>query len=230
MDPAARDESESATDAGRPMLIWDLPTRFFHWLLVTAVVISFVTGKIGGTWMTYHKLSGYAILGLLLFRLVWGFLGGHHARFINFVRGPGAVLGYARTMLRREMPRHLGHNPLGGWSVLAMLTTLMIQVVTGLFANDDILTEGPLYDWVSKATSDRLTTIHRWNQDAILVLVAIHIMAVLFYLVFKGDNLIKPMITGHKYWLGKVPPASGSIWTATLIAGLSAAGVYFLVR
>ena len=230
MDSAARNESKLPPDSKRPIMVWDLPTRLFHWLLVAFVITSFVTGKIGGTWMPYHKLSGYAILGLLFFRLAWGFTGGHHARFSTFIRGPGAVLGYARSLMQRDMPKHLGHNPLGGWSVLAMLTALMIQAVTGLFANDDILTEGPLYEWVSKATSDRLTAIHELNQEAILVLVAIHVMAVFFYLIMKGDNLIQPMITGRKYWYGEGPSSSGPLWTAALIAGLSAVGVYFLVH
>ncbi|MEJ2154128.1 MAG: cytochrome b/b6 domain-containing protein [Desulfobacteraceae bacterium] len=230
MDRPASDASKSAVDPSRPILIWDLPTRIFHWMLVVAVAASFATGKLGGTWMAYHKLSGYIIFSLLLFRLIWGIFGGHHAQFINFVRGPGAVLGYARSMLRRDMPGHLGHNPLGGWSVLAMLITLMIQVVTGLFANDDIFTEGPLYDWVSKATSDWLTKIHKLNQEVILALVAIHVMAILFYLVIKGDNLIQPMITGYKHWRGEAPATSNSVWTAALIAGLSAVSVYFLVR
>lgn len=216
--------------ASRPIQVWDLPTRLFHWLLVAFVITSFATGSIGGIWMPYHKLSGYVILTLLIFRMIWGFLGGHHARFTTFIRGPGAVLGYARSLLKRNMPKHLGHNPLGGWSVLAMLITLMIQAVTGLFASDDILTEGPLYEWVSKTTSDRLTGIHLLNQEAILVLVSIHIMAVFFYLTIKGDNLIQPMITGRKYWHSAGPTSSGSLWTASLIAGFSAAAVYLLVR
>ena len=126
----------------RRILVWDLPVRLFHWLLVMLVIVSFVTGELGGTWMQIHLWSGYTILGLLLFRLAWGFIGGHHARFSSFVRGPNAVRRYARTLWDRSAPRHLGHNPLGGWSVLAMLLLLLFQVATGLFANDDIFTQG----------------------------------------------------------------------------------------
>jgi cytochrome b len=230
MPSAAHEQPASAVEPGRPILVWDAPTRLFHWLLVTLVAVSFVTGKAGGTWMQYHMWSGFTILGLLLFRLAWGFAGGRHARFTDFVRGPGAVLGYARTLLHRDTAKYLGHNPLGGWSVLAMLIALSVQAVTGLFANDDIFTEGPLYPWVGKSTSDWLTHIHRLNQEGILVLAGLHVAAVLFYLIIKHQNLIRPMLTGRKHWLGEDPPSAVHPGRAALIAGLSALAVYLLVR
>jgi len=230
MNPSAENKAKPPVASGGLILVWDLPTRLFHWLLVMLVTASFVTGKIGATWMQYHKWSGYAILSLMVFRLAWGFVGGRHARFSAFVSGPGVVLRYTRTLLRRDAPRHLGHNPLGGWSVLAMLITLLVQAATGLFANDDIFTEGPLYPWVSKATSDWLTHIHRLNQAAILVLVSVHVLAVLFYLIIKHENLIQPMFSGHKYWLGEAQSSTNAFWMAALIAGLTIFGVYFLVR
>ena len=101
MVPREPNGSKPPVHASRPILVWDLPTRLFHWLLVAFVITSFTTGSIGGTWMPYHKLSGYVILTLLLFRLIWGFVGGYHARFATFVRGPGAVLEYARSLLKR---------------------------------------------------------------------------------------------------------------------------------
>jgi cytochrome b len=230
MEPAVSDELKPPKASVRQILVWDLPTRLFHWLLVILVTASFATGKIGGGWMQYHVWSGCAILGLLAFRLAWGFVGGRHARFTVFVRGPGAVLRYARSLLRQGAPRHLGHNPLGGWSVLAMLISLMVQAATGLFANDDIFTEGPLYPWVSKATSDWLTHIHRLNQEIILMLVSVHVMAVVFYLTIKHDNLIRPMITGRKDWYGKGQSSANRLGAAVLIAALVSAGVYLLVR
>ncbi len=230
MNPDTNQGSKPPVASGRPILVWDLPTRLFHWLLVALVITSFVTGKIGGLWMQYHMWSGYAILGLLLFRLAWGVVGGRHAHFSAFLRGPGAVLRYVRTMHRREAPEHLGHNPLGGWSVMAMLITLLVQAVTGLFANDDIFTEGPLYPWVSKATSDWLTRIHRLNQEAILLIVAIHIMAVLFYLIIKHENLIQPMITGRKNWHAEAQSSSNQLGRAALIASVLAVGIFLLVR
>ena len=217
--------------ASRSVLVWDLPTRLFHWLLVVLVIISFVTGKIGGNAMQYHECSGFSILVLLLFRLVWGFVGSRESRFGTFVLGPSAVARYARTLLRSDSAPFLGHNPLGGWSIIAMLFALLVQAATGLFANDDIITEGPLFDWVGKATSDWLTRVHKLNQEVIIALVCIHVLAVLFYLFYKRENLVKPMIFGVKEWRGTGPqPATGRSWIAALIAGLAALAVYLLVR
>jgi cytochrome b len=212
--------------------VWDLPTRLFHWLLVALVASSFATGKLGGNWMPYHERCGEAILALLLFRLVWGFVGSTASCFRTFLVGPAAVMQYARTLFRREPDHRLSHNPLGGWSVAAMLMVLLIQAATGLFANDDIVTEGPLYKWVSKAASDRLTSIHHLNHDLILLLVTLHIAAVLFHLVYKKENLIRPMITGLKQWEGAMPgeTAQQPLWLAALAAAAAAGAVYFLVR
>ncbi len=213
------------------VLVWDFPTRLFHWLLVICVIFSFVTGNIGGNAMQYHEWSGFMILTLLLFRMVWGFVGSRESRFMTFIRGPSAVFRYATTLLRSDSTHYLGHNPLGGWSIIAMLFALLIQAGTGLFANDDIVSEGPLFDWVSKTTSDWLTRIHKLNQEVIIALVSIHVLAVLFYFFFKRENLVKPMITGVKQWSEVQPePSTGRPWVAALIAGLAALAVYFLVR
>jgi cytochrome b len=229
MNQNAKKESKPLAAPDRPVLVWDFPTRIFHGSLIALVIVSFVTGKIGGLWMQYHKWSGYTILGLVVFRLAWGFVGGRYARFSAFVRGPGGVLRYARAMWRRDAPRYLGHNPLGGWSVLAMLTALLVQAVTGLFANDDIFTTGPLYPWISKATSDWLTHIHRLNQNIILLLVSVHVLAILFYLIVKHDNLIKPMITGRKRWHGEGQASTDHWGIAAILASLIAVGIYLLV-
>jgi cytochrome b len=230
MASSGSEESRPSGESGRSIQVWDLPTRVFHWLLVTLVTVSFVSAKIGGAWMQYHVWSGSAVLGLLMFRLAWGFAGGRHARFSTFVRGPGAVLRYTQNLLRTEAPSHLGHNPLGGWSVLAMLLALFVQAVTGLFANDDIFTEGPLYPWVGKATSDWLTHIHLLNQGVILLLVGVHVLAVLFYLIMKHENLIQPMFTGRKYWRGQGQASDNHPGRAAFIAGLIVAGIYLLMR
>jgi cytochrome b len=215
----------------RRVLVWDLPTRLFHWLLVILVVTSFVTGNIGGNAMQYHEWSGFTILTLLLFRLVWGFVGSRESRFMTFLRGPAAVVRYIATLRNPDLPHYLGHNPLGGWSIIAMLFTLLVQAGTGLFANDDIATQGPLYRWVSKSSSDWLTRIHKLNQEVIIALVLIHVLAVLFYFLYKRENLVKPMISGVKEWSGTIPePATGRTWTAALIAGLAGLVVYLLAR
>jgi cytochrome b len=213
----------------RPVKVWDVPIRLFHWLLLIFVVTSVTTAKIGGNLMTMHMFSGYLVLTLLIFRLAWGVVGGHHARFVSFVHGPITVLRYAARLARMDTPRYLGHNPLGAWSVVAMLSVLLVQASTGLFASDDIFTEGPLYPLVSNADSRALTRIHNINFIVIGCLVAVHLAAVLFHLLVKGENLIKPMFTGLKLWHGDAPPCGGSLWTAGLIAGISSAMVYLII-
>lgn len=210
--------------------VWDLPIRLFHWLMVIFVVISFMTGMVGGNWMSYHLKSGYIILTLLLFRLVWGVWGGHHSRFVSFVRGPFAVIRYAKTLHHKNSHQHLGHNPMGGWSVMAMLTALFVQAGTGLFANDDIATQGPLYKWVSKATSDWLTGIHLFNKGVVLFLIVLHILAVFFYLLIKHDNLIVPMVTGLRPWSEDAPSSDYKIWKAVLTAALCIVVAYWVVH
>ena len=210
--------------------VWDLPSRLFHWLLVILVAVSFTTGNIGGNAMQYHGWSGFAILILLVFRITWGFVGSRTSRFSDFVKGPAAVWRYANALVRGNSECYLGHNPLGGWSVLAMLLALLIQAATGLFANDDIITAGPLYLWVSKPVSDWLTGVHRLNRYLVIVLAATHVFAVLFYLLVKHENLIRPMITGIKHWVGgnTTPPAAPT-WLAAVIAAILGFLLYLLV-
>jgi cytochrome b len=215
-----------------PVKVWDLPIRLFHWLLVALVITSFVTGNMGGNAMQNHVRSGYAILVLLLFRILWGVAGSHTTRFRSFLHSPAAAWRYARQLLKKDYPRHLGHNPLGGWSIVAMLLALMLQAATGLFADDGILTRGPLALRVSGETSSLLTLVHMLNRYLIVALVALHVLAVLFYLVVKRDNLITPMITGVKQWRGRPDPPVhlAPTWLAALIAALAALAVYLLVR
>jgi cytochrome b len=178
--------------------IWDLPTRLFHWALVVLVVFSVVTAKVGGNWIDWHMRSGYTILALLLFRILWGFAGARYARFAAFVRGPAAIVEYVRRLRAGRAATHAGHNPLGALSVLAMLAALLVQASTGLFANDAIASEGPLAKFVSGATSDFATRIHKLNQYLIFALIALHLAAVAYYHFAKRENLVLPMLTGDK--------------------------------
>lgn len=175
---------------------WDLPTRLFHWALVAAVGFSWYSGETGMT--EWHERSGLTVLALLAFRLIWGFVGGRTARFGDFVRGPAAVWRYLRATLAGRHPLHLGHNPLGGWSVLALLAVLAAQAGMGLFGTDDILYEGPLYPLVSHETAMKLTGRHQLLFNLVLALVVIHVTAVLAYAVLLKTNLIRPMVTGWK--------------------------------
>jgi cytochrome b len=221
---------DTARSASQRVVVWDLPTRLFHWLLVAFVGTSFVTAEIGGNAMQIHEWSGFVILSLLLFRVGWGFFGSRPSRFSDFVHGPKAVLSYVKGLLRKESPPHFGHNPLGGWSIVAMLLALFVQAGTGLFANDDILTEGPLYSWVSKATSDFITDIHEFNQGVIIVLVVIHLFAIFYYHFVIRENLVIPMITGVRSWNDTVEAPTGRTWAAVVIAGIAGLVVYLLVR
>ena len=209
--------------------VWDIPTRLFHWVLVGLVICSFITGKIGISAMQYHEWSGVAILILIVFRVVWGLIGGRQSRFSDFVKGPATVFRYASTLFDKGSEPHIGHNPLGGWSILAMLTSLFIQAGTGLFANDDILTEGPLYDLVSKPTSDWLTDVHLLNQNILALLVAIHLGAIMFHLVVKRENLIKPMITGLKTWDHELDSSWGSPMLALILAVIIAIAAWIII-
>jgi cytochrome b len=191
--PPARDGDLPVT-----VRVWDLPVRVFHWTLLVLVVFSVATAYVGGSWMDWHMRSGYAVLALLAFRIAWGFAGTRHARFASFVRRPAAVVDYLKQLRSGAHPVSVGHNPLGALSVLALIAVVGVQVGTGLFANDDIFTEGPLAKLVSKSASDQATTVHYWNQWALYALVAMHVLAVLVHRLRFGDNLVGPMIAGTK--------------------------------
>lgn len=218
--------------------VWDLPTRLFHWTLLLLVVSSVVTGQfdsiLGPGTLEWHKRSGLAILALLLFRLGWGFAGGTHARFASFLRGPRAVIGYARSAFAGgEAAEPAGHNPLGGWSVVAMLVAIALQVGTGLFlVQEDYGFEGPLARHVSGAVSDRLNSIHEANFYAIAALVALHVAAVVYYTVAKRQDLVGAMITGRKRLApGREGEASrgGGIVAAVAVGIVSATAVWALL-
>lgn len=177
--------------------VWDLPTRIFHWALVLCIVGSVITGQIGGNVMPWHFRLGYVVLSLLLFRVVWGFVGGRWSRFASFVHSPATVLAYLKG---RGLPEHsVGHNPLGAGSVLALLSFLLVQVASGTFSDDEIAFSGPLTKFVSNATVSLATTYHREIGKRILVvLVLLHVGAILFYRFKKKQNLVPPMLHGDK--------------------------------
>jgi cytochrome b len=180
--------------AKKRVLVWDWPTRLFHWALVISVTASIVTIKLGGDWMDMHAYSGYTAVGLLVFRVIWGLVGSHHSRFKSFFPTPRAIWLY----LRGRGPRYDGHNPLGALSVFAMLASLIFQAVSGLFTNDDIFFEGPLAKYISSDLASTLTGLHRANEWVLYVLLGLHIAAILFYTVAKRQKLIPAMLHGHK--------------------------------
>jgi len=215
--------------------VWDLGVRFFHWALVLLVTSAVVTIKMGK--LDLHIWCGYSILTLLVFRILWGFVGGTHARFTTFIAGPGKVLAYMKGMFSRDGHESgLGHNPVGALSVLAMLLVLLFQAVSGLFTNDeDFAFEGPLYKWVGSAVSNTLTSLHKKNEIIIYALVATHILAILFYAIFHRDNLVGPMVTGYRKVAGRLSDAHaasrhGSTVVAVIVLALAVGAVYLAVN
>ncbi|WLW60113.1 MULTISPECIES: cytochrome b/b6 domain-containing protein [Achromobacter] len=199
--------------------IWDLPTRLFHWALVVCIVGAFVSVKLGGLYMDWHVRFGCTALGLILFRLLWGFIGPRYARFTHFVRGPAAV---ARYLKGAAAPA--GHNPLGALSVLALLLVIGFQAVSGLFTTDDIMTQGPLFGHVSEAVSAAMTSWHKLNEWVILALVALHIAAVLWYALVRRKRLVRAIITGKvdakDVPAGTAPTQDGfAVWLRALVLG-----------
>jgi len=215
----------------RRIAVWDLPTRAFHWALAALVLFSFTTGRIGGTWMAWHLRSGYTILALLLFRIAWGLVGSDTARFARFVRGPRAALGHARQLLAGDRPLTIGHNPLGGWMVVAMLAATAFQASTGLFADDEIATQGPLAAKVSDAVVSRMSALHAANQWVIVALVALHVVAIAVYRWAWNVRLAGSMVSGWAVAPGPLEvPRMRSPWIALALLVLCALAVYALVE
>jgi cytochrome b len=175
------------------VVVWDLPTRLFHWSLVIAVAISIVTGRIGGNWMTVHAGSGQAICAMLVFRLAWGFVGNYHARFQSFFPTAQRLRAYLRGQWAGQ-----GHSPVGAFSVFVLLGLLTLQVATGLPGTDEISFFGPLAPLVSESASTWLTAQHHRVAYALYGFVGLHVLAVLFHARVRGNNIVTPMITGRK--------------------------------
>lgn len=220
--------------AVKPVRVWDLPTRLFHWVLALTIVGSVVSAKIGGAAMEWHFRCGFLVMGLLMFRLAWGLIGGRHSRFVNFIYSPLTLLRYLRGRTTPSEQLDVGHNPLGSLSVFAVLGFLLIQVSTGLLADDEIASVGPLNKFVSSATASLATGWHKaWGQWILIALVATHIGAVVFYLVVKKHNLVRPMLGGDKTLPANTPSSADNTRTrllALVIALLSAAAVTAVMR
>ncbi len=206
----------------KSVLVWDFPTRLFHWLLVVAIAAAYISGDTGGNWMVWHGRIGILIVGLISFRLVWGVAGSTYARFGTFVRGPATIKAYLAGKWHG-----LGHNPLGALSVLGLLGLVALQAGTGLFAqNDDTSFAGPFYALVSGPQGELATRLHHKVLDVLLVLIGLHLLAILFYTHVRKDKLLKPMLTGRKE-VAAGESARGGGPLAFIVAVLVAGGITF---
>jgi cytochrome b len=231
---AAQRPDLSGSAGHKAVRVWDLPTRLFHWLLAATVIGSVTTGLIGGGLMVWHLRLGSLAMALLAFRLLWGFVGGRWSRFASFVYAPGTVLRYLRGDVRAGEHLDVGHTPLGAGSVFALLAILIVQVGTGLMADDEIATVGPLNRYVSSATAALATGWHKnVGFKVILALALLHIGAILYYRWRKKLDLIGPMVSGDKSLPGAVPAARDDLRTrllAVVIALACAAAAAWVMR
>ncbi|MET3999997.1 cytochrome b/b6 domain-containing protein [Marinobacterium sp. MBR-109] len=222
--------------------VWDIYVRLFHWTLAASVLFAWWSGTTGGyvnetfnllglslslkfDVMTWHMYAGYTVLTLVLFRLMWGFAGSHHARFSEFVHSPVTTARYALQMLQRREPHHLGHNPLGGWMVVALLLLTAAQASTGLFANDEVFIEGPLASLVSSSMSVEITRWHRWLFDILLIAIGLHLLGVIYHQLFKREKLVQAMLHGRKPAATEAPSYPFAPFLRGLLLALAAAAI-----
>jgi cytochrome b len=213
--------------------IWDRPVRLFHWTLILLVALSFASAK-SGAW-ALHYVSGYAILTLVLFRILWGFFGSENARFMHFLKSPLAALRQLGRIAKRDRDTETSHNPAGGWMVVVLLALLLTQAFSGLFASHDpgfsYSQHGPLALKVDEATSESLSALHLAVQRYLLLAIALHVLAIMLYKLVKGHELVMPMLTGEKLLPegAKAPRlASGQLALGLLV--LAGAAVFLFIR
>jgi cytochrome b len=228
---AAASPTGVATADGRPVLVWDLPTRLFHWLAAALIPAAYLTWRLN--WMNWHAWVGDALLALVLFRLLWGFFGSDTARFSRFLAPPRQAVQHLAHILRREPDLEAGHNPAGAWMVMVLLALLLSQGLSGIFVDNDVADVGPFTALTPARIANLLTTLHDkvlWN--ALLAAVALHVLAIVLYGVTKRHNLLFPMITGRKTLPdsilapGMTPPGRALVFLALAIAAAAALANY----
>ena len=212
----------------RPVRIWDVPTRLFHWTLAVAILAAYLSHEFST--IERHMQIGYLVLTLVVFRLIWGVVGSRTARFSSFVPTPGWTAGYVRALARGRPPSTVGHNPLGSILIYLMLILVAFQATTGLFANDAIFSEGPLAKLVSDDTSDLLTDWHTTSFWVLVGAIAVHVVANTLYEVVFRQPLIRAMITGTKPIPADAPaPRLRPLWWAVPALAVAAGAVWYVV-
>ena len=215
--------------APRIVLVWDIFIRAFHWLIVALVAAAYATWRLN--WMVWHGWIGDAVLALVLFRLLWGFFGGETARFSRFLASPRKAFQHLKHPFRREPDRQVGHNPAGGWMVLILLALLLAETLTGLYVANDMADEGPLTEVVPAWAANAIASAHAILWDALLAAIVLHVLAIAAFAGIKGQNLLRPMITGTKLLPASIAaPRAGSAARAGLLLLGSAVATALLVN
>ncbi len=216
-------------NSDRKVLVWDAPTRLFHWLTAVLLAVAYLTWRLN--WMDWHAWAGDAVLTLVIFRLLWGFLGSETTRFSRFLASPRAAARHLAHALHREPDRQAGHNPAGGWMVLLLLLLLFGETLSGLYVANDVADAGPFTELTPASIANTITALHWIFWDALLAAVALHLLAILVYAAAKGHNLFAPMITGWKTLPASVPqPRMASALRAGVLLGCSALAAAVLVN
>ena len=237
-DPSMRHEFREANTSAGPtisvrgsvckVLVWDVPTRLFHWVVVALVVAAYVTWRLN--WMDWHAKFGYALLTALVFRILWGF-GSETARFSHFLTSPMAAARHLANALDREPDRQAGHNPAGGWMVLLLLFLLLVETLSGIYVANDVADEGRFTELIPAPIANIITALHSIFWDALVAAVGLHILVIGVYAVVKGQNLLSPMITGWKFFSSDVrPPRMAGLARAALLLSWSVVAVAVLVN
>lgn len=209
------------------VVVWDLPTRVFHWLTVILLVVLYITERLD--WMDFHIWAGYILLALVIFRLIWGFVGSDTARFSRFIAPPRKAAHHLRRIFHREPDTMVGHNPAGGWMVLFMLALLLVQSLSGIYTNNDVANEGRWSEVVPASISNAISDSHTWVWDVILAAVALHVVAIATYAAVKKHNLLAPMLTGRKALSEPCAhPRMAKLWLAGLVLVIAAAITFVL--
>jgi cytochrome b len=219
---------ERASNSLRVVRVWDVPIRLFHWLVVALVAGAYATWRLN--WMIWHGWIGYALLALLLFRLLWGVFGSETARFSRFLKSPRIAARHLKYLFLREPDRQVGHNPAGGWMVLLLLALLLAETLTGLYVANDIVDVGPLTEHVSAPVANAISFAHAILWDVLLAAIALHVLAVAVYVMVKGQNLLVPMVSGVKVLPTSVStPRLASLARAAVLFAVSVAGTALLI-
>jgi cytochrome b len=214
--------AQPMSNSAHAVRVWDLPVRLFHWLIVVLVAAAYATWRLN--WMVWHGWIGDLTLALVLFRLLWGFFGSETARFSHFLTSPRIAFQHLKYIFLREPDRQVGHNPAGGWMVLLLLALLLAEALTGIYVANDIADVGPLTAIVPAPAADAIDASHAIIWDVLLAVIAVHVLAIAGYAAVKGQDLVRPLITGTKTMPEPVTaPRMASAARAAILFAVSAA-------